>query len=196
MEWEYAHMSINHFYQHKIILPKANANGYYLLELLISLVIISFGLLGIAGLLITAHRASSSSYLNQQAQQSVYNIIDRIHANRTAAVNGNYNVSNLVTSGAPTLPKAPSKTCLGSGTSFNCSASEMATYDLWYWLNYDVGSLPNGAASITTSVNGTNTLLTVTVQWDDSPAQKSLGAAGAVSSNNANIAQFSVGTLL
>lgn len=172
------------------------AQGYYLLELLVSLVIISFGLLGIAGVLLTAHRASSSSYMRQQAEQSVYNIIDRIRANRTAAINGNYNASNLVTSGQPTLPSSPSKTCLGSGSTYSCSSSEMAAYDLWYWLNYDVGSLPNGSASITTSANGTNTLLNIVVQWNDSPAQSLIGAGGQVSSSSASIAQFSLGTLL
>lgn len=147
--------------------------GFSLLEVLVALVLLAIGMLGIANLLLVIHKSNSSNYVRQQAVQSAYDIIDRIHANRQAAINGNYVVSNLVTEGTPKLPKAPSANCETS----SCSPTQLATYDTWHWLSKDVSKLPNGCGAIATAVAGVNTLVTVTVQWDDSVAQKSLGAA-------------------
>lgn len=52
--------------------------GFALLEVLIALVVLAFGMIGIAGMLLVAHKANSSSYLKQQAVQSAYDIIDRV----------------------------------------------------------------------------------------------------------------------
>lgn len=166
--------------------------GFYLFELLITLIVMSIGMLGIAGMLLLAHKTSSSSYLRQQATQSAYNIIERMRANRQAAINGSYNVSDLVASGTPSPPTAPSLDC----STASCNATQMAAYDTWYWLARDLSSLPSGAGSVTTTNSGSNTLIRVIVQWNDAPAQTSLGASGEVSSANASIAQVSIGTLL
>jgi type IV pilus assembly protein PilV len=149
-------------------------------------------MLGIASMFMVAHKASSSSYLRQLAVQSAYNIIDKMRANRQQAINGAYNVSNLVNSGTPTPPSSPGVLC----TSSTCTASQLASYDVWYWLSADVAQLPSGAGSISTTVNGINTLVTVIVQWSDLPAQNLLGAGGQVTSSNPAIAQFSIGTSL
>jgi type IV pilus assembly protein PilV len=70
----------------------------------------------------------------------------------------------------------------------------MATYDTWYWLSKDVAKLPSGSGSITSAPSGAsgNTIITVTVQWDDSPAQANLGASSTVSATNPNFVQLSI----
>jgi type IV pilus assembly protein PilV len=153
------------------ILKRKYQQGFSLLEVLIALVILAMGMLGIANMLLLAHKTNSSSYTRQQAVQSAYDIIDRIRANRQAAISGNYNVNNLVSSGTPTAPSAPSANCNTS----TCSSTQMAAYDTWFWLASDVAQLPNGCGSVTTAVSGVSTLVTVTVQWDDSPAKRALG---------------------
>lgn len=175
-----------------IINPKMGGlRGFAMIEVLVTMVIMAVGMLGIASMLLLSHKASSSSYLKQQAMQTTYNIIDRMRANRQAAIDGSYNVNNLA-SGVPTLPSTPSPDC----SSAACTPTQLATYDVWYWLARDVSLLPNGSASITTSVNGGNTIVTVTLQWDDSPAQSKLGAAGDVSAMNASLVRYSIGTSL
>ena len=152
--------------------------GFTLIELLVSVLILAFGLLGIGGMMGLTLRSNSSSYLKQLSVQSAYNIIDRMRANSQMAISGSYNVTNLVTSGAPTVPAAPSTNCATA----TCTPTQLAAYDTWYWLANDVAAqLPNGCASITTAASGSNTLVTVTVQWDDSPAQSQLGSAAAAS---------------
>ena len=146
-------------------------DGFSLFEVLVALVILAIGMLGIARMLLIAHKENSSSYIRQQAVQTAYDIIDRMHANRVAAINGNYIVSNLVLNGAPTAPAAPTTDC---GVSI-CTSTQLATYDTWYWLAKDTAQLPNGCGAIATAASGISTLVTVTVQWDDSPTQGTLG---------------------
>ncbi|MFA6303430.1 MAG: type IV pilus modification protein PilV [Legionella sp.] len=164
--------------------------GMILFEVLISLVIFALGVLGIAGLLLLSNKANNSSYTKQQAVQSVYDIFDRIRANSTAAINGNYTISNISSSGNPKLPAQPSPSCATS----ICTPAQLAAYDTWYWLTYDVTQLPRGSGSITTAPAGTvgNTLVTITVQWDDSAAQTNLGSANAASATNPNFVQLSI----
>lgn len=146
-------------------------SGMTLIEVLISLVILSLGMLGIASMLLLSNKANNSSYTKQQAVQCISDIFDRIRANYTAAINGNYTVNNIST--LPTAPTPPSTLCNVS----SCTPTQLAAYDIWHWLANDVGKLPSGSGSITTAVSGVagNTIITVTVQWNDSPAQSMLG---------------------
>ena len=173
---------------------KTGQGGFTLVELLVSVLILAFGLLGIGGMLGFTLKSNSSSYLKQLSVQSAANIIDRMRANSQTAIAGVYNVNNLVTSGAPVIPAKPAPDC----SSAACTPTQLAAYDSWYWLAKDVAAqLPAGCASITTAAAGGNTLVTVTVQWDDSPAQSKLG--GSTSSTVAahpNLARFVTQTLL
>ena len=167
--------------------------GFALLEVLVAVLVLAFGMLGIAGLMLTAHKANSSSYIKQQAVQSAYDVIDRIRANRQVAINGGYSVNNITTGNAPVIPAVASPDC-SAGT---CNASQLATYDIWYWLAKDLAQLPSGSGSIVTAAasTGSNTLVTVVVQWDDGPAQSRLGAASQTQASKSNLAQFTVQTL-
>lgn len=157
--------------------------------MLISVVILAVGMLGIASMLIVSNKANNSSYAKLQAVQAVYDIFDRIRANSDAASNGSYNVSNIGSNGYPTSVSAPSVLCNASV----CNPNQLAQYDTWYWLTRVVSQLPNGSGSITSALSGVagNTVITVTVQWDDSKAQNELGASSA-SSGTANFVQFRV----
>jgi type IV pilus assembly protein PilV len=161
-----------------------------LLEVLVSVVILALGMLGIASMLLVSNQANNSSYTKQQAIQTVYNIFDKIRSNSQAAINGNYNVNNIGTNGLPTAVSTPAALCNATA----CTPAQLATYDTWHWLTRDVSKLPNGCASITTAVSGVagNTVVTVTVQWDDTPAQRLVGANSATSTANANFVQISI----
>ncbi|WP_419421277.1 type IV pilus modification protein PilV (plasmid) [Legionella sp. D16C41] len=164
--------------------------GYSILEILITLVILAFGMLGIGALFLMAHKSNNSSYLRQQAIQSGYNIIDRMRANRQEAVNGSYSVSNLTSTSSSVT--TPSVDC----SSTSCNTKQLATYDSWYWLAKDVSTLPKGTGAINVTTSGNNTVATITVQWDDSVAQRNLGAATQASSVNPNLVQLIIRTLL
>lgn len=168
---------------------KSRQSGMTLIEVLIAIVVLAVGLLGIASMLMLSSKANTSSYTKQQAVQAVYDIFDRIRANSQAAIGGNYNISNIGASG-PTAVSAPSAMC-NSGA---CTPAQLASYDMWWWLTKDVARLPNGCGSVSTALAGAagNTVVTVTVQWDDSPAQANLGATSTTSAVNANFVQITV----
>ncbi|GAC1408903.1 MAG: type IV pilus modification protein PilV [Burkholderiaceae bacterium] len=157
--------------------------GFALIEVLIALLIMAIGMLGLAGMLVIGNKANSSSYLKQQAIQSAYDIVDRMRANKAQAVLGAYN-------------QMPSPTGAPDCNTALCSADEIASYDLSYWFYTDLAQLPGGTGSITSATAGSNTLVTVTVQWDDKPAQAKLGSASASVLVTPNLAEFTVQTLL
>lgn len=164
--------------------------GMSLLEVLVSIIIIAIGMLGIASMLLVSNQANNSSYMKQQAIQNVYNIFDKILANTQAAVSGNYNINNIGSTGAPTAVTTPAVMCNAAA----CTPAQLATYDTWAWLTRDVSRLPNGCGSITTAPSPVagNTIVTITVQWDDSPAQNLVGASSQASSVNANFVQIRI----
>ena len=170
--------------------PIFNQIGMSLLEVLVSVIILAVGMLGIASMLLVSSQANNSSYMKQQAIQTVYNIFDKVRANSQAAINGNYNVSNIGSTGLPTALTTPSVQCNAA----SCTPSQLATYDTWNWLSNDVARLPNGCGSITSAPSAIvgNTIITVTVQWDDSPAQSTVGASSQASSANANFVQIRI----
>ncbi|RUR04062.1 type IV pilus modification protein PilV [Legionella sp. km772] len=167
-----------------------NQKGISLLEVLVSVIIIAIGMLGIASMLLVSNQANNSSYMKQQAIQNVYNIFDKIRANSQAAVNGNYNISNIGSTGLPTAVTTPAVMCNAAA----CTPAQLATYDTWTWLTKDLSRLPNGCGSITTAPSPVagNTTVTVTVQWDDSPAQNSVGTNSQISTVNANFVQIRI----
>ncbi|MDI1353085.1 MAG: type IV pilus modification protein PilV [bacterium] len=167
-----------------------NHQGITLLEVLISVIILSVSMLGIAGILIISSKANNSSYAKQQAVQLVYNIFEKMRTNSSAAINGDYNISNIGSNGLPTSVATPSVLCNSSV----CTPTQLANYDTWQWLTSDVSRLPNGSASISTALSGVagNTIVTITVQWDDSPAQTLIGSSGATATSNGNFVQLTI----
>ncbi|WP_115708070.1 type IV pilus modification protein PilV [Legionella sainthelensi] len=176
---------------HHVSNLRVRQKGLSLIEVLVAFVILAIGMLGIASMLILSSKANNSSYAKQQAVQCAYDIFDKMRANYQAAINGNYNISNINSTGTPTLPPTPGTLCNLSP----CSSPQLATYDTWYWLTYDVGKLPNGSGSIAaTPAPGSsgNTVITVTIQWDDSLAINLVGASNTTAPTNPNYVQLSI----
>ena len=148
----------------------ARAAGFTIVEVLVSLVILSIGLLGIAKLVLYSAHSNDSAYLRSQATQLAYEILDNMRANPAAAAAGNYNTPLAAAASNPGF------SCLNA----NCpSAANLALYDVYVWKSRLAagptgGALPSGEGSVT--VTGTTPLMaTIVVQWDDSAAQSIFG---------------------
>jgi type IV pilus assembly protein PilV len=124
--------------------------GMTLIEVLVSLVVISVGLLGVAALQVVSLRNSQGSYLRTQATALADDIIDRMRANRTAALNSQYNIAFGQT---VTLPTTPTQ----------------AQIDLSQWKQALVTELPKtptgGIADGRIVINGS--VVTVTIRWGE-----------------------------
>lgn len=136
-------------------------SGFTLLEVLVAIVIISLGMLGVAALLITVHKANASSYLQQQAVQDAYDVLDRMRANLAGTQAGYYDgtYATGVTTG-----------CLGTTVQ---SPKQIATCDTSQWGN-TLQQLPAGKGKIATSTANNQTTVKVTVTWSDAPAQQTI----------------------
>lgn len=138
-------------------------SGFTLLEVLVAMLVLSIGLLGLAGLMASSMRNNESAYHSTQATWLAYDILDRLRANRTAARAGTYNVATL---GNP----AVCSTAAATGT--------IAAQDIGNWKNAIACSLPagDGAIAVTTAAGASQDRVRITVQWNDSRATSGLSA--------------------
>ena len=125
--------------------------GFTLLEVLITMVILSVGLLGVANLQLLGLNYNNNAYHRSQAVQLAYDIIERMRMNSAGVTAGTYSggtaanstmtltfgIDGFVTA-VPTLASPP--TC--DTTNF-CTAADLATYDLNQWSDSINTALPN-----------------------------------------------------
>lgn len=133
--------------------------GFTLIEVLVALVVLSIGLLGLAGMQFRGLRSNTDAYYRTQATLLAYEMADRMRANLPGVQNGNY--GNITT----TKPADPN--CIATG----CSAAQMAQYDAFSWLTRLQSALPSGRGTV---VAGGNGVFAITVMWDEARA----GASG------------------
>ncbi|MGH8191066.1 MAG: type IV pilus modification protein PilV [Rhodanobacteraceae bacterium] len=146
-------------------------SGFSLLEVLIAVVVVSLGMLGVGAALVTVHRSTSSSYLQQQSAQLANDIIERMRQNVSGAQLGDYDIS--YTGGTVS---APPVMCDPTGAA--CAAANEAAYDLFQWLTGLNSLLPGANATITVVLTPKNTYLTtVVVSYNDAPAATALKSA-------------------
>lgn len=119
-------------------------HGVGLIEVLVAVVILAIGLLGLAGLQMHTLRDNESAYERGMAVIETHSIVDAMRADRTNAINGQFNL-------ALTAPKP-------TGTSFAQAALASWRDNLTTML----GSTASGAVAC----NGSD--CTITVSWDDS----------------------------
>lgn len=163
---------------HAISTTRGN-QGFTLVEVLVTLLVLSIGLLGIDKLLLVSSRANDSAYLRSQATALAYSILDAMRTNRDEAVNGAYNATS-------TAVANPGVTCPNSSP---CSAAQIAQLDLWNWKNaLTTGLGPSGTGTVSTAnvtdpvTGAADVTATITVTWNDTVAQQTFGApAGNVS---------------
>lgn len=145
-------------------LKTSSQQGLTMVESLVALVVISIGLLGIAGLQLTSMKQNSSALQHSKAVWASYNMADRIRSNgiRFADYAG-------IDTDTPY-----SQDCMSSA----CSDTQMVVADAAEWTD-KVRELPGGRGL----VSGDASRLTVTVMWDD----EGTGATGTDCSGNAQI---------
>jgi len=126
-------------------------SGFTLLEVLVAVLVLSIGLLGLAGLLASSIRNNQSAYQRTQATWLAYDIVDRMRVNRPAALASDYDTT--------------------LGTPANCAANptlsgSMAAHELTGSKTLPACALPAGDGAF--ALNTANRQVTVTVQWNDS----------------------------
>lgn len=122
--------------------------GFSLLEILISVVVLSIGLLGIAALQTRSVNYVHSGELRSIASYQAYNMLDRMRANKAGRDAGNY----ASVSGAGTDP--------GCST---CTPAQIAQKDQFEWNSSNGNLLPQGQGTVSQNAG----VYTITVYWDN-----------------------------
>ena len=164
----------------------SRTRGFTLVEVLVSLVILSIGLLGIAKLMLFSSHSNDSAYLRSQATDLAYQMLDNMRANTAQAV-------------IPLGPYTTALTDTATNPGFTCVATaacaNLALYDVYQWklrLNANsgfvpAGALPNGQGSVATALVAGQTTITIVVSWDDSVAQTTLNPGAPAAANTQSI---------
>lgn len=143
---------------------KTTILGMSFIEVLVSVLILSVGLLGIAALHAKALQFHHTAELRSIAMMQANSMIDRMRANYQGVTSGAYNNLALI-------PDAVNCS--------TCSAQELASKDMREWNLTNALVLPQGQGSITR--NGS--IYTITIRWDEYRT----GATGLNCSENKNV---------
>ncbi len=117
--------------------------GFTLTEILVTVLVLSIGLLGVAGLHAWSLRNNHDALIRSHASALANDIADRMRANRQAALAGQYNIQ---------LSSTPT------------DESTLAGRDLVEWRTRLSEQLPNGRGQIELAA-APSRLVTITVDW-------------------------------
>jgi type IV pilus assembly protein PilV len=117
--------------------------GFSLVEVLISIVILSVALLGTAGLTAASLKSTNASYYRSQATVLADDILDRMRANVIKARGGQYNVDEGIPTGAP---------------------NSLERFDCDEWLATLADTLPGGEGTVTVDPGANATII---ITWSD-----------------------------
>lgn len=128
--------------------------GFSLVEVLITLVIMSVGMLGIAGLYVQSMQAGRTSMFRHHAVTLAGDVADRIRANPTADI-------------AYAAPVGVDNGCVLGG--IDCSPTQMAANDILLWKDQAASTLPGGDVLIvhTAEAGLIPATYQITVSWTE-----------------------------
>ena len=123
--------------------------GFTLVEVLIALVIMSVGMLGIAGLYVHSMQAGRTSVFRHNAVTLAGDIADRIRANSRAAAS--YGLAGT------------NNNCVNGGV--DCTRDEMAANDIFLWDQQAADTLPTGTVAVVFNNGVAPPTYQITVSW-------------------------------
>ncbi len=130
-------------------------SGFSLVEVLIALVIMSVGMLGIAGLYVQSMQAGRTSMFRHHAVTLAGDVADRIRANPTAGVAYNHAAS----------ADGTDNNCVTGGV--DCNSADMAANDIFLWQAQADDTLPAGAIAVVFNAGVNPPTYEITVSWDE-----------------------------
>lgn len=134
--------------------PRRRAGGFSLVEVLVAMVVLSVGMLGIAGLYVTSLRSGRVAILRTQAVTLAGDLAERIRANRGAVLEYD--------DGASGVGAIDARCQQGGG---GCTGIQMADHDKADWLAAVLQSLPAAAARVTVDPATDPDTVTIVITW-------------------------------
>ncbi|NNF17086.1 MAG: type IV pilus modification protein PilV [Gammaproteobacteria bacterium] len=141
-----------------------------MMEVLVTVVILSVGMLGIAALYVESLKSGQTALARTKAINLAADMADRVRVNR--AGESFYNVGNAAAGATPVAQCGARNTVAAE----ECTAEEMAAYDIWLWKtmigNSTVATarqsgLANASASIVRDASTLPITFTIQIAWSD-----------------------------
>ena len=133
--------------RNRLVGPAGAIDGFSLIEVMVTIVILAFGMLGVAGLLVGGVSNASSSEAMAKATQLISGMADRMRANPSVAISATSEYNTAYTDTSPPSP------------------TSIALKDKKVWLDSLKAQLPGGAGRIV--VDNTNRKVTIYVRWSN-----------------------------
>lgn len=177
----------------------ARAHGFAMIEILVSIVIVSVGLLGLVGLQASALKTTHSSSFRSVASARAADITDRIRANYGGFLNGAYFGIWGTPGSLPVNQHCYPVILGGNQTASACDRSKLALDDAFMWQAGNADALPEGFGVVcrdsspydgtpsapACSGGATDARVVVKIWWNDSRA----GGVGATNQLFATVFQ-------
>ena len=152
---------------------RRHATGVSMIEVLVAMLIVSFGVLAMSGLLTNSARYGKTSEFRAVATLLANDMADRMRANKPGVVGGSY-VLNAAFAWPPTEPAA-NVNCTQAAPCVGDDGAALAAKDLAEWQRALYFGLPAGAGYV--SVSADFTAADVWVAWMDPSAVEETAAA-------------------
>lgn len=150
-----------------------SSRGFTLIEVMVTMIVVAFGLLGLASLVLRGLQVSADSQNRTIAVKQTYDMADRLRSNVTAVNLGDYN--NV-------LPAGSASTCanllgairaggngtplVGTGTSTPACTGSGSALEINCWQRANMQQLPGGAGAV--CKEATEKWYAIFVSWDES----------------------------
>jgi len=131
--------------------------GASMIEVLVSLAVVAFGLLGLAGLQARSMSFQKDSFDRKAAAEMVAQLAERVRANYDGFKAGNYNLTFKDTDALDPIPAC--------GDPLNCTPAEAAARDWAMWRVDLRRRLPVSAAFLTAPANSSQ--ITLVMAWQE-----------------------------
>ena len=146
------------------------ARGFGLVEVLVSMIVISIGLLGIAKMQALAFASTGVASMRSLAALQASSLAASMHANRAYWAAGGVAPPVITVTGTTisdaTLATAADCTTASGANPPDCPIATVAAYDLQRWSQSVSALLPNPVSTITcTNVVGTPVNCTIQITW-------------------------------
>ena len=140
---------------------RPNQSGFSLIDVLVSLVVLSTGLLSMANLQVSALRGNHGAYLASVAAQQAQDMAERMKANPAGVAADEY---DAIDSDIPTVQV----NCQNA----NCAPDQLAVFDRNRWNAANQALLPAGGGQVSDIGGG---VFLIAVRWHDRQLEGATG---------------------
>ena len=137
--------------------PHRVQSGFSMIEALVALLVLSLGLLALAGFQVRVLVDSVGASNQNVAVQLAGDMADRIRANPAAG-------NRYVTGWSAAASSKPVPSCERADAA--CTAAELAAHDLWSWKRAIAAALPGGVADVRVNA-AAGAMLFLHIAWDE-----------------------------